>query len=318
MNQTQAPIAFFAFNRPEHAARSLRALAANPDAAKSTLRIFIDGPRNADDLERVESVRNVARHTRGFADMEVHAAGANQGLFAAITSGVGHVLRTHDRVIVVEDDVEVSPCFLTYMNTALSRYRDEARVGSIHGYTPPIPGLPDYFFLAGGDCWGWATWNDRWPLFEPNPATLLRALAERRLLRAFIASHGAQSLLQLVRRAQGRSQSWATLWHASLFLAGRHTLHPGKSFVYNSGNDGTGSHAARSTAHDTLAIARFEGVLPSDVSQDTHAANALSRFLDRQALRNVPLLPDSVGRTLLSAWSMWLARRVARKAGPTG
>ena len=317
MDRTHAAIAFFAFNRPAHAARSLSALAANPDAAKSTLHIFIDGPRNSEELERVQSVREVARQAQGFANIEVHAADSNQGLFSAITNGVGHVLSKHDRVIVVEDDVEVSPCFLAYMNEALARYRNDARVGSIHGYTPPITGLPDYFFLAGGDCWGWATWNDRWSLFEPNPATLLRALAERQLLRAFIASHGAQSLLQLVRRAQGRSQSWATLWHASLFLAGRHTLHPGKSFVYNSGNDGTGSHAARSTAHDTLAIARFEGVLPSDVSQDTHAANALSRFLDRQALRNVPLLPDSVGRMLLSGWSMWLARRVARKAGST-
>lgn len=314
MNRTHAAIAFFAFNRPAHAARSLSALAANPHAAQSTLHIFIDGPRNEEELERVQSVREVAWQTRGFANIEVHAADSNQGLFAAITNGVGHVLSNDDRVIVVEDDVEVSPSFLAYMNDALSRYCDDARVGSIHGYTPPVPGLPDYFFLAGGDCWGWATWKDRWSLFEPDPRVLLRALAERRLLRAFTATHGAQSLLQLVRRAQGRSQSWATLWHASLFLAGRYTLHPGTSFVKNTGNDGSGAHSALSSAHDTHAIARFEGALPMDVSQDAYAAKALSSFLDRQALREVPL-PNALGRPLLRALSMSLALRIARNVG---
>lgn len=316
MDRTQATIAFFAFNRPEHAARSLRALAANSGAAKSSLHIFVDGPRDAEEVERVQSVRDVARQTQGFAEVQVHAADANQGLFSAITGGVDHVLRKDNRVIVVEDDVEVSSGFLAYMNAALARYRDDARVGSIHGYAPPISGLPDYFFLAGADCWGWATWADRWALFERDPRKLLSALAERRLLRAFTATHGAQSLLQLVRRAQGRSQSWATLWHASLFLAGRHTLHPGTSFVRNTGNDGSGAHAAPSTVHDTHAIARFEGILPMDVSQDIYAAGALSGFLDRQALCKVPL-PDKLGRPLLRAWAMWLARRIARDAGST-
>ena len=316
MDRTHAAIAFFAFNRPEHAAHALRTLAANPDAATSSLHIFVDGPRNAEEGERVQSVRDVVRQAQGFADVQVHASNANKGLFEAITGGVEHVLREHDRVIVVEDDVEVSPSFLTYMNAALARYRDDVRVGSIHGYTPPISGLPDYFFLPGADCWGWATWADRWALFEPDPRKLLRALTERRLLRAFTATHGAQSLLQLVRRAQGRSQSWATLWHASLFLAGRHTLHPCTSFVRNTGNDGSGEHAARSTAHDTPATARFEDILPMNVSQNAYAAGALSDFLDRQALCNVPL-PDALGRPLLRAWATWLARRIARDAGST-
>jgi hypothetical protein len=310
MPSAPAPIAFFAFNRPRHAAETLRALAANPEAASTTLHAFIDGPRDERERERVADVRDVVGNSHGFAAVHVHATEANQGLFGAITGGVGRLLGSHDRVIVVEDDVAVSPGFLAYMNAALERYRDEPRVGSIHGYAPPIEGLPDYFFLAGADCWGWATWADRWTLFERDPRALLRTMAERRLLREFTATHGAQSLLQLVRRAQGRSQSWATQWHASLFLAGRHTLHPGRSFVHNIGNDDSGAHAVASDVHDTDATATFDGGLPDRVLQDVRAADALSRFLDKQAMRNVPL-PEAVSRPLLQAWAVALARRAA-------
>lgn len=309
-----AAIAYFAFNRPEHAARSLRALAANPEAAASTLHAFVDGPRNTEERERVQAVRDIARAANGFADVQVHAAEANQGLFTAITGGVDQVLRDHDRVIVVEDDVEVSADFLSYMNAALDRYCDDPRVGSIHGYAPPLVGLPDYFFLAGADCWGWATWADRWALFERDPHVLLRMLEDRGLSRTFTATHGAQSLLQLAYRARDRNQSWATLWHASLFLAGRYTLHPGTSYVHNTGNDQSGAHAAPSVVHDATASARFEGILPADVIQDASAADALSRFLDRQALRNVPL-PDKFLRPLLYGWAILVARWTARSTG---
>ncbi|BCT91748.1 glycosyl transferase [Lysobacter helvus] len=307
-----APVAFFAFNRAAHAAETLRALAANPEAWATTVHAFIDGPRNDAEAERVADVRDVVANALGFADVQIHASPTNQGLFAAITGGVGRVLAAHDRVIVVEDDVEVSPGFLAYMNAALDRYRDEPRVGSIHGYAPPIAGLPDYFFLAGADCWGWATWADRWQLFERDPRALLRTMAERKKLREFTATHGAQSLLQLVQRAQGRSQSWATQWHASLFLAGRHTLHPGHSFVRNTGNDESGAHAVASDVHDSDATALFSGGLPDVVLQDVRAADALSRFLDRQAVRNVPL-PEALSRPLLRTWAVAVARRAAEE-----
>jgi hypothetical protein len=309
MSGAAAPVAFFAFNRPVHASRTLRALAANPEARDTTLHVFVDGPRHDGEREAVAAVREVVANAEGFAQVHVHAAEANRGLFASITGGVQRVLDAHDRVIVVEDDVETAPCFLAYMNDSLARYRDDARVGSIHAYAPPIDDLPAYFFLEGADCWGWATWADRWALFERDPQALLRDMRDRRLLRAFTASHGAQSLLQLVHRAEGRSQSWATQWHASLFLAGRHTLHPGRSFVTNIGNDGSGTHSGE---HDLAGRATrttySASDLPSDVRQDPDAARSLAGFLDGLALRNVPL-PLSIARSLLSTYARLRARR---------
>ena len=285
MRTGYAPIAYFAFNRPGHAARSLEALAANSEAAETDLHIFIDGPRNDDDAKLVAEVGRIAESIHGFRSIKIVASDRNQGLYASITKGVGRIVADAGRVIVVEDDIVVSPFFLRYMNDGLDRYASDQRVGSIHAYSPPIPGLPEFFFLRGGDCWGWATWSDRWVLFQTDASTLLERLASTEQLDAFSSTHGTGSLLLLLRRARGKNQSWAILWHASLFLAERLTLHPGSSFADNIGNDGSGQHSANTSLYSTSLIGNYDG-LPMNVpvAENPRASNVLSSFLDESAI----------------------------------
>jgi hypothetical protein len=297
MPATPAPVAYFAFNRPQHTARSLRALAANPESKATTVYAFIDGPRDAGECSLVQQVHDVIESSHAFRVVHVHQAPENLGLYESITRGVTSVLGAEGAVIVLEDDLEVAPCFLAYMNDALSRYRDTQEVGSIHAYAPPINSLPEYYFLRGADCWGWATWSNRWALFERNPRKLLQQLRDRGEMRGFMGSHGAQSLLQLVRRARGRSQSWAIQWHASLFLAGRFTLHPGKSFVSNIGFDGSGTHALAHAKYEGPRTLEYTRNLPLRVIEDPSAARAASAYFDRQAIGRLPL-PGWVYRNL--------------------
>src|SRR3546814_16835656 len=79
------------------------------------------------------------------------------------------MLEQHEAVIVIEDDLLLSPYFLKYMNDALYHYRDDQRVASIHGYSlPPDRPLPETYFLKGADCWGWATWRRAGGGFDPE------------------------------------------------------------------------------------------------------------------------------------------------------
>lgn len=288
MPNTYAPIVFFAFNRPEHTARTLAALAANTEAIDSVLHIFVDGARNDEEQVAVAEVLRIANATTGFCSVVVHASAVNRGLYLSITRGVTQVVAEAKRVIVVEDDILVSPCFLKYMNDGLERYADDQRIGSIHGYAPPIGGLPKFFFLRGGDCWGWATWEDRWALFDPDARHLLLALVGRGELRTFSSTYGIQSLRHLIRRSRGRNQSWSAHWNASLFLESRLTLHTGTSFVQNIGNDGSGTHSVVSGQYATNLQQDF-GSLPSlVVRQDTRAARMLRDFYD--AVITFPLI----------------------------
>lgn len=294
-----APIAYFAFNRPLYTARTLAALGANPEAASTDLHVFVDGARDARDQAAVDEVLRMAQAAAGFRSVSVHAAASNQGLYRSITQGVSQVVAQAGRVIVVEDDILASPYFLSYMNDGLETYHDVSEVGCIHAYSPAMQGFPDFFFLRGGDCWGWATWADRWQLYRAQTRDMIGEMVASRQLKAFLDINGHHSLAHLIKRAKGRNQSWAANWHASLFLASRLTLHPGRSFVENIGNDGTGTHAAVSDAYSTSIRTSYEGIGRPHPLHDERSAHLMRDFLDDVAHES---LARRIRRKLITAW----------------
>lgn len=250
--QDLAPIVLFTYNRPRHTRQVLDALAANPEAAASILYIYCDGPKeNAGPEERkkIEEVGAIADAEKRFAKVIISKQERNKGLARSVIDGVSQVIREHKRVIVVEDDILVAPGFLRYMNEALELYEEEEKVGCIHAWNYHLD-TTDYpettFFLRGADCWGWATWERAWDLFEPDGKALLDKITEQQAEFEFDRK-GTHPFVQMLRDQQaGRNDSWAVRWHASLFLAGKYCLHPTRTIVRNIGLDNSGIHCGAS------------------------------------------------------------------------
>ena len=153
-----APIAIFAYNRPQHLARAVRALKANDLACASELHIFSDGPKQPKAVRAVEEVREVASRVTGFAKLHVYEQANNLGLATSVISGVTDLCQAYGRVIVLEDDLVVAPGFLTFMNQVLERYERESRVMQVSGYMFPVPkmrGVGSTFFCRIPTRWGW-------------------------------------------------------------------------------------------------------------------------------------------------------------------
>lgn len=246
-----APVALFAYKRLDHLKKTVDSLRENHLAAQVDLHIYCDGPRTKADRQEVSAVRQYVQGIDGFRSVRLVMRDQNLGLAASIIAGVTELLSSHGRVIVLEDDMETSPWFLEYMNDMLEMYEDEKTVASIHGYALPAADLPDYYFMRGADCWGWATWSDRWQYFEADSAVLLRRLREQKLLDAF-NSYGFRPLHLLTKQVAGEIDSWYIRWHAAVFLAGKLTLHPGRSFIRNIGTDGSGTHGDFVMSFDSL------------------------------------------------------------------
>jgi hypothetical protein len=275
-----APIALFAYNRPWHLQRTVEALRCNRLAAESRLFVFCDGARTPEHAKTVAEVRAFARTITGFRSVELVERQQNWGLARSIIVGVSAVCRRFGRTIVLEDDMVTSPWFLTFMNEGLDLYRDDARVASVHGYCYPVgEALPETFFLRGADCWGWATWNRAWQLFEPDGGKLLRALQERGLQREFDLD-GSFSFSQMLQdQLDGRNDSWAVRWHATCFLRNELTLYPGRSLVQNIGNDASGTHSVNTQRY--LGSITTDRVAVQDISveESLQARQAFARFL---------------------------------------
>src|SRR3990170_4410030 len=170
---TPAPILLFVYNRLIYTRITVESLKKNEFASESELFIYSDAAKTEKDKKLVAEVRDYIKTINGFRKVIIKESKENKGLALSITSGVSEILNKYDNAIILEDDLELSPFFLKYMNEALSLYEKEEDVISIHGYVYPVKKkLPETFFLRGADCWGWATWKRGWELFEDDAHTL--------------------------------------------------------------------------------------------------------------------------------------------------
>jgi Glycosyl transferase family 2 len=275
-----APIALFAYRRARHLTRTIEALHANQECSDTELFVFSDAAKDEAASADVDEVRRFLGGISGFKAIELIYRDRNLGLAGNITSGVSAVLANHGSVIVVEDDIVVSPYFLRFMNDGLSFYRDAHQVGSISGYCYPITGVTnETYFICGADCWGWATWRDRWRVFNPNGSELLAQLRSRGLARAFDFEGSMRFTRMLEDQIAGRNDSWAVRWHASCFLRDLLVLYPGRSLAANIGHDGSGTHAKSvNKVFDVELSDRPLDVGGIDIEESALAREAIRRF----------------------------------------
>ncbi len=297
-----APVVVFAYARRDHLQRTIESLHANPEAASTELYVYCDGPRLAEHRDRVQAVREYVASIDGFASLKPVYRDRNLGLAESIITGVTELLERHDRVIVVEDDLLLSPHFLRYMNDGLTAYAGCNEVASIHGYSLPVAApLPPTYFLRGADCWGWGTWRRAWKLFRADGAGLLQELRDRHLAKQFDLDGSYPYTRMLEDQIAGRNDSWAIRWHASCFLADKLTLYPGRSLVHNIGHDGSGTHCGDTAMYNQRVALESVPVTPQPLEVSEQARAAIVDFLR--------LCQPGVGRRL----GAWLRRRL--KAG---
>lgn len=175
MNSSLAPIVLFCYNRPEHLRKTLGWLRANKYASESVLYVFCDGPKegaNEQHLQKIERTRLVVNELAvvpAFKEVYVIKREKNLGLGRSIITGVTEIINKYEKVIVLEDDLETSPFFLSYMNQCLEHYENRKSVFSISSLSRPHPerfypkNYPyDVYVSLVHHPTGWATWSDRW------------------------------------------------------------------------------------------------------------------------------------------------------------
>jgi hypothetical protein len=241
---TVAAIAVFAFNRPDHLGRLLDSLLSNPQFHSSPLYLFVDGPRDCNDNKMIQEVQNVIESKLINVRFDLIQREINLGLSRSLIEGISKILNIHDKVIVLEDDLVVSPKFIEFCNEGLVHYEMDLKVASIQGYSKELNyDKHDTYFLRGADCWGWATWKNRWQEFQEDADKLYQEIHASGLEKVFDVGGAYPYTNMLIRQARGKLDSWAIRWHASMFLSNRLSLYPTTTLVDNLGRDGSGIHA---------------------------------------------------------------------------
>ena len=278
-----APILLFVYNRPSHTRRCIESLLKNSLASESHLFIYADGAKDEVQQEAVNEVRSYIRSIQGFKQTTLIERSENWGLARNIIDGVTTQVNRYGKVIVLEDDLIVAPFFLQFMNDALETYKDEPKVGHIQAcdFTQD-PTLPETFLIKWTGSWGWGTWDRAWKHFNPNGKELLKKLEERKLTYIF-DFNGKYGFTRMLRRQiEGKNNSWAIRWNASLFLNDILSLNVGRSLVQNEGFDGTGTNCGGGGLYaSNLHLNKLNVVRISPIEENQEARKAFMRYYGR-------------------------------------
>lgn len=280
-----SPILVLGYNRPDHLRRALVSLTSNVEASKSDVFIVIDGPKGDFDLSLVMATREVACQEYGFGSTKVILGDINKGLARSVIDSVTQIIGNHGKIIVIEDDLVLSPNFLSYMNQALTYYENKKKVASILGYQYPIRFLGNRcLFLRGTDCWGWATWEDRWRDAEFDPLILLQNIQASNLGRKFNLYGAAQNTRMLQMQINGQIDSWAIRWHASSFSQNMVSLFPPESLVLNTGLDGSGTHEGNSRIFESTLSTQQHWIFSQEIKESIYLRNRLIFYFTKSKI----------------------------------
>lgn len=245
-----APIVFFVYNRLSHTKKTIEALRKNSLAEYSDLYVYSDAPKNNSDSDNVFKVRGYIKTIDGFKKITVIEREKNLGLAGNIVDGVTETVNKYGKVIVLEDDIVTSPYFLTFMNDALSFYENKKKVWHVSGWNYPIncERFDETFLWRVMNCWGWATWADRWNLYEKDTEKLIFKFNYDDIIRFNLDGYN-DFWLQVLKNRSGKINTWAIYWYATIFKNKGFCLNPIQTFVDNIGLDGSGTHCGKQNSN---------------------------------------------------------------------
>ncbi len=270
-----APLVLFVYNRLSHTQRTINSLINNRAAKDTDLFIFSDAAKDQVNSKSVESVRRYIRSKEietAFKSVNIIEAENNKGLANSIIEGVTSIIHKFGKVIVIEDDNETTPDFLTFMNDCLSYYEDKNNIWSIGGFSC-VSSIPEDYnkdvYIIGRTCsYAWGTWIDRWDKVDWDVKDY-KSFRFNLLERFKFNKYGNDRSNMLDLQMHNKINSWAIRFCYSEFKNQMYTVYPCVSKVSNIGHDGSGTHFNENVKYNADLDVKLEGIeAPYKLSSD--------------------------------------------------
>lgn len=207
-----SPLLVLAHKRPEQLERVLVAVYESSRPRK--IYVFCDGPRSPEEELKQEEISRIVDQIPSSFSVRKNFQSENLGLRTAVFSAIDWVFERETAVIVLEDDVLPTKDFFDFCDAGLLRFKFERRIQQVSGYNPlggfwgALNPRGPHILNSRMDCWGWATWENRWKDFRESQSFPAKEGNQRwvpRALRNEIAS-GHEAAVR------GHLDSWAYSW----------------------------------------------------------------------------------------------------------
>ncbi len=285
-----APIAIFAYNRPDFFEKTLISLCDCYQISKSDVFIYCDGPKfdaSIEEVLKIRKVREIAEKINIGKSKEIIVKTENSGLRNSIVKGVSDILNIYNNVIVLEDDLILARNFLIFMNQALDKYKYEDRIHSVTGFCPPIkiPSLYGYdsFFFFRASSWGWGTWKRVWDKFDKEIIDYDHLKRDKSEIRKFNRG-GDDLMLTLKAMLEKKNSSWAIEFCYSHYRNDAYCIYPIHTLVNNIGFGSDATHTKLRPKYAPLSfdkdfLHKVNFVFPETMTVDEQIAKKFQKIV---------------------------------------
>jgi FkbM family methyltransferase len=277
-----APIVLFTYNRLWHTQQTIKALQKNELANESELFIYSDGAKSEEGIKKINEVRGYIKSIDGFKNIKIIERDKNWGLADNIIDGVTDIVNKYGKIIVLEDDLVTSRYFLKFMNDALDFYENKNEVWHISGWTYPIESkdLQETFLWRVMNCWGWATWKNRWIYYKKDTKELLRTFSKEDIYR-FNLDGIYDFWSQVIANDEERINTWAIYWYATIFKKQGLCLNPATPLLRNTGFTKDGTHTKKTHPIVEHAIGNISKFVPAiNIVESDKYLNAIKIYIN--------------------------------------
>ncbi len=245
-NKSKKPVLLIAWKRPEHLKEVIKSLRFYQP---SKVYFACDGA--SEDIEEKIKVEK----TRSIIDNEVDwpckiyklIRDRNKGCKIAVSEAISWFFSENNEGIILEDDCVPNPFFYNYCEELLNRYRNNKNIISISGNNfqeGNFIGDGSYYLSKYTHIWGWASWSDRWSLYDINIKNWPDFKKTKEYKELFNSSRERNYWRKIFDNLffNEKPNTWDYQWLFTSFFYNMNTILPNTPLVENIGYDNDSTH----------------------------------------------------------------------------
>lgn len=159
------PVVITVYDRLKHLKNCVESIKKNELAKDTELFVVSDAAYRDEHRQIIKEVRSYVDTIAGFKKVHLIAHEKNKGVKDSFIEAKRIVFSSFDALIVMEDDITVSPYYLKYMNLCMKKYKNFENIYSVTGYQHPYKIYNRYpydvFFMHASHAWGFGIWKEK-------------------------------------------------------------------------------------------------------------------------------------------------------------
>lgn len=237
MEKFKIPVVFIFYNRIDISKKTLKNIfLINP----KKIYLISDGPKDNTNMAKINKLRLIVEKEikkRKIKYIKIYS-NKNLGSERNIINGLNKIFKLEKKAIIIEDDCLVDKSFFKFSEKLLSFYQNNKKIWGITAQTFNDGHKKNYYLSKYAHCWGWATWSDRWNVFDYRMKFWSKWIKSKfwsdknNYIDYFEQIYWKEIYQKLYKK---KLYSWNYRWQCFIWKKNGYFIHPNKNMVENIG-----------------------------------------------------------------------------------